>query len=47
MNTQELMEELRYINPNDEVLVVDKQGIEHCISEVSAENGKLYLQIND
>lgn len=47
MIAQDVMEELRYVNPDDEVLVIDEQGIEHCVSEVSAENGKLYIQIDD
>lgn len=47
MIAQDIMEELRYVNPDDEVLVIDKQGIEHYVSEVFAENGKLYLQIDD
>lgn len=41
------MEELRYANPDDEVLIIDKQGNEHYVSEVSAQDGKLYLQIDD
>lgn len=47
MIAQDIMEELRYANPNDEVLVIDKQGNKYYVSEVSAENGKLYIQIND
>lgn len=47
MIAQDVMEELRYVNPDDEVLVIDKQGNEYYVSEVSAENGKLYLQIDD
>lgn len=47
MIAQDIMEELRYANPYDEVLVIDRQGIEHYVSEVSAENGKFYIQIND
>lgn len=47
MIAQDIMEELRYADPYDEVLVIDKQGIEHYVSEVSYQDGKLYLQIDD
>ena len=47
MIAQDVMEELRYVNPDDEVLVIDKQGNEYYVSEVSAQDGKLYLQIDD
>ena len=47
MIAQDVMEELRYVNPDDEVLVIDRQGNEYYVSEVSAEDGKLYLQIDD
>lgn len=47
MIAQDVMEELRYTNLDDEVLVIDKQGNEHYVSEVSAEDGKFYLQIDD
>lgn len=47
MIAQDIMEELRYANPDDEVLVIDKQGNEHYVSEISAQDGKFYIQIDD
>lgn len=46
MKVSDLMEELRYAELDDEVVVISK-NTEYKIKEVSAEVNKFYLEIDD
>lgn len=46
MKASDLMEELRYADPDDEVVVINRE-FEYKVKEISAENNRFYLEIDD
>ena len=46
MKVRDLMEELRYADPNNEVVVINRE-FEYKVNEIYSENNRFYLEIDD